>query len=102
MILKTAAIVAISAIAFTLPAWTGTSDTLTYESRQGLGTLTLQSIGSPAYSRSCTIVEAWEDHSAIAHCTEDGATWAYDPDGSPEIAGTTRTPSWGAGWYPIN
>jgi hypothetical protein len=65
------------------------------------GTLTLPDIGTPAYSASCTITHAWEDGSARATCTEDGATYSYDPDGSPTINGRTRIPARDAGWYEV-
>jgi hypothetical protein len=68
------------------------ADTLTYESQHGRGTLTLPYIGTPAYSDSCTITHAWEDHSAIAYCTEDGATYHFDPDGD-------ITSGKAPGWY---
>lgn len=89
--LKTAAIVALSALAFSLPALTGAETRLT-------ATIDGQvhewpSIGTESYSRSCEIVQAFEDHSAIAYCAEDGAVMAYDPDGSIDH---------GIGWYVVN
>ena len=51
-------------------------------------------IGTPAYSRSCTIIDFWEDGSARAYYTEDGALMAYDPDGDVT---TGKQP----GWYPV-
>lgn len=58
-------------------------------------------IGTPAYSASCTIVRAWEDLSAVAYCTEDGATYHYDPDGNnPPQSVPYDGPRWPAGWYP--
>lgn len=36
-------------------------------------------IGNTLYSDSCEIVQAFEDHSAIAYCTEDGVSYVYVP-----------------------
>jgi hypothetical protein len=58
-------------------------------------------IGTPAYSRSCYVQIAFEDHSAIAYCAEDGATYHFDADGQyvPNIpANPVREP----GWYPAS
>jgi hypothetical protein len=85
-------LIALAALALSLTTHTAhAADTLTYESQHGRGTLTLPYIGTPAYSDSCTITHAWEDHSAIAYCTEDGATYHYDPDG--DIT-TGKEPGW--------
>ena len=59
-------------------------------------------IGNAQYSRSCEIVRAFEDGSATAWCSEDGAlyVWTFDPDGQyvPNIPGhPVRQP----GWYPM-
>jgi hypothetical protein len=56
-------------------------------------------IGTPEYSRSCYVKIAFEDHSAIAYCAEDGVTYHFDADGQyvPNIpANPVREP----GWYP--
>lgn len=37
-------------------------------------------IGTDAYTRSCAIVRFWEDGSARAYCTEDGAAYTFDPE----------------------
>jgi hypothetical protein len=50
-------------------------------------------IGTPAYNASCTITREWEDHSAIAYCSEDGATYAFDADGNG-LAGLSYNPGW--------
>lgn len=73
-------------------------DTLTYNSPASGRTLTLPYIGTPVYSDSCTITMAWEDHSAIAHCTEDGATYVFDPDGNG-MAGLSYSP--GQQWHAV-
>jgi hypothetical protein len=58
-------------------------------------------IGTRAYMHSCTITHAWEDHSAIAYCAEDGVTYSYDADGNDPPASVAYTgPRWSAGWYP--
>jgi hypothetical protein len=55
-------------------------------------------IGTAAYDASCTITHEWEDHSAIAYCTEDGATYAFDADGNG-MAGISYNPGWQ--WHAI-
>lgn len=81
---------------------TGIGAHLTHEARAqdaGLSrvvdgrTITWPVIGTPGYSASCEIVQAWEDGSAIATCREDGAVMAFDPDGSD-----TRDPQT---WYKV-
>lgn len=37
-------------------------------------------IGTPEYSRSCSVYRAWEDGSAYATCWEDGANYVFDPE----------------------
>lgn len=91
IMLKTAAIVALSALAFSLPALTGAETPLTATIDGQVHEW--EFIGTEAYSRSCSIEQAWEDHSAIAYCAEDGATYLYDPDGSIDR---------GIGWFPVN
>lgn len=59
-------------------------------------------IGTAQYTRGCEIVRAFEDGSATAWCSEDGAlyVWTFDPDGQyvPNIPGNpVRQP----GWYPM-
>lgn len=57
-------------------------------------------IGTPEYSRSCSIIDFYDDGWATAYCTEDGAMYVYDVDGqtSPNTAGVpVRQP----GWYAV-
>lgn len=64
---------------------------------------TLPPIGTEAYSASCTITHTFEDGSATAYCTEDGATYFWDSDGQPAMSHTPhRFPKRSAGWMPIN
>lgn len=56
-------------------------------------------IGTPAYSASCTITRSWEDGSAVAYCTEDGASYVFDPDGQI-YQNSAGVPLYPAGWYP--
>lgn len=79
-----------------------TPATISYTSPISGRVLVLPYIGTPEYNRSCTITRAWEDHSAEAWCSEDGAlyVWTFDPDGQyvPNIPGNpVRQP----GWYPM-
>jgi hypothetical protein len=57
-------------------------------------------IGTPEYSRSCYVQIAFEDHSAIAYCAEDGASYAFDADGQ-YVPNIPANPVHGPGWYVI-
>ena len=93
IVLKTAAIVALSALAFSLPALTGAETQLTATIDGQVHEWPM--IGNELYTRSCSITRAWEDGSAEAHCWEDGGVFVYDADG--DIT-TGKLP----GWYPVN
>lgn len=68
-------ITTIAAIALTLSIGsTSAANTITYHG------MAWPPIGTPAYSGSCTITEAWEDGSARAVCA-DGAIFIHDMDG---------------------
>lgn len=79
MIIKTAALVALSSLAFSLPAPSVAADDDL--SRVFHGRLyQWPTIGTDAYSDSCSITQWWEDGSALASCWEDGAAYRFDPE----------------------
>ena len=88
--MKKFAILALTALSLTLPAHALEAGPLTAQVDGRLHVWPV--IGTDAYSASCSLTGAWEDHSATAYCTEDGATFHYDPDGD-------ITTGKEAGWY---
>lgn len=92
VMLKTAAIVALSALAFSLPALTGAETPLTAVVDGKVHEF--PAIGNELYTRSCAIERAWEDGSSVAYCREDGVMWVYDADGD-------ITTGKQAGWYSL-